>query len=90
MSEEETPLSQLDFLNAMEKRAIISSLHAWNRLRDVHDIFMQVYPGHANDRAAALSLAASGARELVAVLERVHDYAAERIGLAFPEEQASI
>ena len=89
MLEEETPLSQLDVLNAMEKRAIIPSFQAWKRLRDVRNIFMHDYPEHANDRAAALSLAATGARELAAVLERVRDYAAERIGLVFPEEQAS-
>ena len=51
---------------------------------------MHDYPEHANERAEALSLAVDGARELLAVLDRIADYAADRIGITLTENQASI
>lgn len=88
--EEEKPLSQLDILNAMEKRAIIPSFENWKRLRDIRNTFMHDYPEHSEERAEALTLAVGGARELLAVLDRVADYAADRIGVAAPQERPSI
>jgi hypothetical protein len=88
MLEEEKPISQLDVLNAMEKRGIIPSFREWKRLRDVRNIFMHDYPGHSNERADALTLAVDGARELLAVLDRVENYAEDRIGLGLPQDLA--
>jgi len=84
MLEEERPLSQLDVLNAMEKRAIISSFEEWKRLREVRNAFMHDYPEHANERAEALTAAVDGARELLAVLERLGRHVSEHIGVALP------
>jgi len=79
--EEEQTISQLDVLNAMEKRRIIPSFQAWKRLRDLRNIFMHDYPEHAQERAEALTLAVAGAPELLAVLDRTVAYAKDRIGL---------
>jgi hypothetical protein len=89
MLEEEEPLSQLDVLNAMEKRAIILSFQEWKRLGDMRSTFMHDYPEHPNERADALTLAADGARELLAVLDRTADYAADRIGIVLPQDRQS-
>jgi hypothetical protein len=78
--EEERPVSQLDVLNAMEKRGIIPSYQEWKRLRDLRNTFMHDYPEHANERAEALSLAVEGARQLLAVLNGVGKYAEHIIG----------
>jgi hypothetical protein len=86
--EEETPVAQLDVLNAIEKRAIIPSFKEWKRLRDVRNAFMHDYPEHANERAEALTLAVEGARELLAVLDRLGKYAVAHIGIVLPELQA--
>ena len=85
MLEEEKPTAQLDVLNAMEKRAIIKSFQAWKRLREVRNAFMHDYPEHANERAEALTLAVEGARELLAVLDRLGKYAIAHRGIALPE-----
>lgn len=87
MLEEENPVSQLDVLNAIEKRAIIPSFREWKRLRDVRNAFMQDYPDHANERAEALTLAVDGARELLTVLDRIGRYAQDHIGLDLPEDR---
>lgn len=85
--EEERPGSQLDVLNAIEKRGIMSSFLEWKRLRDMRNVFMHDYPDHANDRAEALTLAAAGARELLAVLERTARYAQDHVGLELSQER---
>jgi len=82
--EEEQPGSQLDVLNAMEKRGIIASFQAWKGLREVRNAFMHDYPEHASERAEALTLAVGGARELLGVLSTTASYAAERVGLSLP------
>jgi hypothetical protein len=82
--EEERPISQLDVLNAMEKRRIIPSFQAWKRLRDIRNAFMHDYPEHSAERAEALTLAADGAREILDVLDRIADYAIKNIGLMLP------
>jgi hypothetical protein len=82
--EEEMPTAQLDVLNAMEKRAILSSFQEWKRLRDIRNAFMHDYPEHADERAEALTLAVGGAQELLAVLDRTKRYAADNIGVSAP------
>lgn len=82
--EEEKPVSQLDVLNAIEKRGIVPSFHEWKRLREVRNAFMHDYPEHSNERAEALTLAVAGARALLAVLRRTEDYANAHIGLCVP------
>jgi hypothetical protein len=79
--EEERVLSNLDVLNAMEKRGIIPSFAAWKRLRDIRNAFTHDYPEHPEDRAEALSLAFQGARELLDVLARLRDHALTQVGL---------
>lgn len=81
LMEEEEPMSQLDALNAMEKRRIIPSFGAWKQLRDLRNSFMRDYPEHAQERAKALTLAVAGAPDLLAVLERTVAYAEHRLGL---------
>lgn len=86
--EEEKPISQLDVLNAMEKRAIIPSFQEWKRLREIRNAFTHDYPAHANDRAEALTLAVEGALELLAVWDRVGGYATDHFGLALSERRS--
>jgi hypothetical protein len=85
MLEEESPASQLDVLNAIEKRAIIPSFQEWKRLRNIRNAFTHDYPEHVNERAEALTLAVGGARELLAVLDRLGAYAVNHLGIALPE-----
>jgi hypothetical protein len=83
--EEEPALSQLDVLNAMEKRGVIESFEGWKSLREIRNAFMHDYPEQADDRAEALNLAAIGAPQLLAILRRLRAYAIDRVGL--PAEQ---
>jgi hypothetical protein len=85
MLEEEKAISQLDVLNAMEKRRIISSFQEWKRLRNVRNAFMHDYPEHSFERAEALTLAANGAQEILAVLDRIGAYAVHHIGIKLPD-----
>jgi hypothetical protein len=84
--EEEQPVSQLDVLNAMEKRRIIPSFQAWKRLQDLRNAFMPDDPEHPNERADALTLAAHDAPELLGVLTRTQAYAQARFGLCPGED----
>jgi len=79
--EEEPALSQLDVLNAMEKRGIIGSLEGWKALRQLRNAFAHDYPEHDDQRAEALTLAAAGAGELLTVLRRLRNYACQHVGL---------
>lgn len=79
--EEEPVLSQLDVLNAMDKRGIIESFESWKQLREIRNAFMHDYPEDADERAEALNLAAVGAPRLLGVLRRLRAYAVERVGL---------
>jgi hypothetical protein len=85
MLEEERPVSQLDVLNGMEKRGIISSFQEWKRLSNVRNAFMHDYPEHSAERAEALTLAVGGAREMLGVLDRLGDHAVNHIGIALPD-----
>jgi hypothetical protein len=85
--EEEQPVSQLDVLNAIEKRGIAPSFYEWKRLREARNAFMHDDPEHSNESAEALTLAVDGARALLAVLRRTEDDANARIGLRVPQDR---
>jgi hypothetical protein len=83
--EEEAPMTQLDVLNAMEKRRIIDSFEDWKELREIRNAFMHDYPEGADERAEALSLAVAAAPRLLDVLRRLRSFVLTRVGLP-PED----
>ena len=79
--EEEPTLSMLDVLNAMEKRGILESYHAWKRLRELRNAFRHDYAHEEDMKAAALTEAYRTASVLLELLVRLRNYAIASVGL---------
>jgi len=72
--EEESAATQLDRLNAIEKRGLIASFETWKQWREVRNALTHDYPEHEDERSAALNQAFVLAPDLIGVLLRTADY----------------
>ena len=79
--EEERFGSQLDVLNKISKRRIITSLADWKNLREIRNLFSHEYPENDKERADALNVAYEKSNELLAIVDKVRNYAEEHIGI---------
>ncbi len=82
--EEEKTGSQLDTLNAMEKRGIVPSVADWVALRRLCNGLSHEYPATSTERAAALNEARLHASRLLSVLDAVRSYGAAHLALDPP------
>lgn len=80
--EEESALTMLDVLHAMEKREILDSYKTWKRLRELRNAFMHDYPDEEDLKALALTEAHATAPILLEILNRLRQYATVKIGLS--------
>ena len=83
--EQEKPGSQLDVLNRMEKRGVITSVQAWSALRDLRNSLSHDSPASDAERGAALNEALVQTSALLGVLDTVRGYCAANLGLDLPE-----
>ncbi len=83
--EEEKPGTQLDIVNKMEKRGIITSFEQWKKFREVRNLFSHDYPEDDEQRAEALTIAHSYLSGLIAILDRLRDYADQKISISMDE-----
>lgn len=77
--EEEPSSTQLDRLNAIEKRGLIPSFDAWRQWREVRNALTHDYPEHEDERATALNHAFAFAPQLIDVLHRTGAYVRRKI-----------
>lgn len=66
--------SNLDVLNKIEKRALISSFEIWQDIRNIRNLFIHDYPDTLEFKAKILSEAFLKTPELVLVLNRTLQY----------------
>src|SRR5262249_28814598 len=57
--EEEEGATQLDVINKIDKRKIISSFDDWTKLREIRNLFSHDYPDSDEQRAESLNVAYS-------------------------------
>ncbi len=74
MLEEEQIGSNLDILNKMEKREILSSFEEWKQLREIRNLFSHDYPETDEEKVEILNLAHSHALKLVEIVDKVIVY----------------
>lgn len=84
--EEETIGSQLDILNKIEKREIVSSFESWKLLRDTRNLFSHDYPEDEERRAEALTIAHKNTPHLLTILSNTKEYVEKVIGLPLNNE----
>jgi hypothetical protein len=80
--EEEEAGSNLDILNKMEKRGLISSFNEWKSLRNIRNQFSHDYPESDEEKADILNIAYSNTTKLVSIVDNVIDYAHNKIKLS--------
>jgi uncharacterized protein with HEPN domain len=66
--------SNLDVLNQIEKRGIISSFEEWQDLRNIRNLFIHDYPDTFDFKAKTLTDAFNKASEFINVINRIIDY----------------
>lgn len=79
--EEEDAKTQLDIINKMEKREIISTFEQWKQLREIRNLFSHDYPDDDTQRADSLNLAFDHTFKLIDTLDHVKAYVEKRINL---------
>jgi transposase len=77
--EEEDAKSQLDIINKMDKRGIISSFEEWGQLREIRNLFSHDYPDSDEQRAESLNLAFGNTMKLIDTLDNVKKYVEREI-----------
>ena len=77
--EEETPGSNLDILNKMEKRLILNSFNDWKELREIRNLFAHDYPETDEEKAEILNVAYSITLKLVSTIDNVIDYMVRKL-----------
>jgi len=55
--EDESFISMIDVLNAIEKRSIVNSTQSWREVREIRNAFSHDYPETLQEKAEALNLA---------------------------------
>jgi hypothetical protein len=66
--------SNLDILNQIEKRKLISSFDKWQEIRRLRNLFIHDYPDTVEFKAQILTKAFQETYELIHVLKRVINY----------------
>lgn len=79
--EEEKFSTQLDILNKMEKRELITSFDDWKELRDTRNLFSHDYPESKEQRAQAINSSFERTKTLIIILDRVVNYVRNNLGL---------
>ncbi|MFI5343921.1 MAG: hypothetical protein ACHQUC_06845 [Chlamydiales bacterium] len=85
--EEENIGTQLDIINKIEKRRIISSFEGWKNMREIRNLFSHDYPENDEQLAEAINIAYKNSAGLISVLNNVKLYVQEHIKIpmhAFP------
>ena len=72
--EDETFISMIDVLNAIEKRSIISDKENWRIVREIRNAFAHDYPETTNEKIETLSLAYTATPILFEVLGNIFNY----------------
>jgi uncharacterized protein with HEPN domain len=80
--EEEVIGSQLDILNKIAKREIISSFEDWKKMRNIRNIFSHDYPEHDLQKAEALNIAYKMTPELIKIFNEAFEYVKNTIKLS--------
>jgi hypothetical protein len=75
---EDVPVSMIDVLAAMEKRALIDSMESWTELRKARNDLSHSYREDPEEAAEHLNEALAKAPELLAILERIRLYFVRR------------
>ena len=83
--EEEQIGSQLDIINKMVKKGVLSSFELWKTLRDIRNSFSHDYPDDDNTRAESLTIAYQHTNSLLDVLNSIGHYAHKQIGISLDE-----
>ena len=79
--EDESFISMIDILNAIEKRAIVSSTQEWREVREIRNAFSHDYPETLQEKAEALNLAYNSTPVLFTTLHKISTYT-QRYNLA--------
>jgi hypothetical protein len=79
--EEEQTGSNLDILNKMAKRGIIT-FEEWKELRNIRNLFSHDYPETDEEKAEMLNIAYSGTLKLVKTVDNVIDYMEKKINFS--------
>lgn len=87
MLEMETIGSNLDVLNQIEKRELISSFGTWQDIRHIRNLFIHDYPDTIDFKAKILSEAFRKTPELISVLNRVLNYVHQVLKIDLKEFQ---
>lgn len=72
--EEEEGATQLDVINKVDKRKIITSFEDWRNLREIRNLFSPDYPNRDEHRAQALNIAHEKTPKLIQTLDNVKTY----------------
>jgi hypothetical protein len=72
--EEEDSETQLDIINKMDKRKIISSFQEWKKLREIRNLFSHDYPDSDELRAESLNIAHANSLQLINTLDNLKAY----------------
>lgn len=83
--EEEEGETQLDIINKMDKRQIITSFDKWKKLREVRNLFSHDYPDSEEQRAEALNVAYDNALQLVDNLDNVKAYVEKHLKMSLDQ-----
>lgn len=82
--EEEEGASQLDIINKMDKREIITSFEDWRRLREIRNLFSHDYPDSDQQRADSLNTAHEHTLKLIQTLNNVRAYVEKNLKIPMP------
>lgn len=83
--EEEEGASQLDVINKVDKRKIITSFEDWRDLREIRNLFSPDYPDSDEQRAQTLNMAHANTLKLIQTLDNLKSYVEKNLQL--PMEQ---
>jgi len=77
--------SNLDVLNQIDKRGLITSFENWQEIRNIRNLFIHDYPDTVDFKAKILTQAFKHIQELIDVLNRVIEYSKKFSNLEFSE-----
>lgn len=83
--QEEDCETQLDIINKIDKRKIITSFDNWKKLREIRNLFSHDYPDSEEQRAEALNIAYDHCLQLVDTLDNVKGYVEQHLPISMNE-----
>lgn len=83
--EEEESESQLDVINKIDKRKIITSFEDWKKLREIRNLFSHDYPDSDEQRAEALNVAYHHTMPLIKTLDNTKSYVEKHLKISMQQ-----